>query len=326
LTYLGVAVALVAMAVYWPLSAASPVPRALAIDVVTIVFVAGLVAFAYRRSVSTWASWIPWTACGALVGAVAMGPLLIAPWLALSATAFAVTGVMIAPKRRLRLLRGLTIVMAAATFNFLLIYNGALGEDMRATPAEFGSTDFRVHSLLSDVAVHDVWVFHLNGGGEGRTLSDVQVAMADQSVAEVNTAVAGLVGVRMLLGRAFGWDDERHFDPSLSFVHRLTADDLALSQEEPGTSHGLFRTVYRFEREWLAEMMNVTAHAFFCMALEPSDDGYTLYWAIYVKDVGSVTKLYMSLIDPFRRLLVYPTSVGRLERKWAAEWSQEVSM
>lgn len=265
---------------------------------------------------------MPWTVCGALVGAAAMGPLLIAPWLGLAATVFAVTGVIAAPKRRLRLLRGLAIVMPAATFNFLLIFNRALREDMRVTPAEFGSTNFRVHSLLADVPVHDVWVFHLKGGGEGRTLGDVQAAMADQSVAEVNTAVAGLVGLRMLLGRAFGWDEERHFDPAASFVHRLTAEARARSQEEPGTSHGLFRTVYRFEREWLSEMMNVTAHAFFCMALEPGDDGYTLYWAIYVKDVGSVTKLYMSLIDPFRRLLVYPTSVGRLERKWAAKWSQ----
>lgn len=129
--------------------------------------------------------------------------------------------------------------------------------------------------------------------------------------------VAALVGLRMLAGRVFGWDDERHLDLSSSYIGRLSPEDRARSLEEPGTRHGLFRTLYRFENESLAELMNATAHAFFCVALEPSAAGYTLYWAIYVREVRPLTKLYMSIIDPFRRLLVYPTMVERIEQRWA---------
>lgn len=178
------------------------------------------------------------------------------------------------------MLRGLTAVLAAAALNFLIVYNRLLGEDVRAAPAEFLSKDFRVNTLLSDVPIHDVWVFHLQGGGDGRTLADVLALTAQQRPGDVNTMVAALVGLRMLAGGVFGWDAERHFDLSSSYISRLSPEDRARSLEEPGTRHGLFRTLYRFENESLAELMNATAHAFFCVALEPSADGYTLCWAI----------------------------------------------
>ena len=36
-----------------------------------------------------------------------------------------------------------------------------------------------------------------------------------------------------------------------------------------------------------------------------------------MREVRPLTKLYMSIIDPFRRLLVYPTMVERIEQRWA---------
>ena len=63
-------------------------------------------------------------------------------------------------------------------------------------------------------------------------------------------------------------------------------------------------------------MINRTVHAFLLFALEPAPNGHTLYWGIYVKPVSRLTPIYMALIDPFRRLLIYPQLIRRFETAW----------
>jgi len=70
------------------------------------------------------------------------------------------------------------------------------------------------------------------------------------------------------------------------------------------------------------EARNATVHAFIAAALRPRTDGYTLYAAIYVKPVGRITPLYMALIDPFRRLIVYPSLIRRIQAAWARGFLQ----
>ena len=52
-------------------------------------------------------------------------------------------------------------------------------------------------------------------------------------------------------------------------------------------------------------------------AFTPSPGGYTLYLAIYVKPVSRLTTLYMALIDPFRRLVVYPALGRHAQQRWS---------
>jgi len=125
-----------------------------------------------------------------------------------------------------------------------------------------------------------------------------------------NHAVRALFALRFAVGRAFGWDAERHDPPGVSYVHRLSEADRAQSQAAPGTRDGPFRVLYVFGNEAVYELRNATVHAFLALVLTPSPRGYTLYLAIYVKPVSRFTTLYMALIDPFRRLIVYPTLVG----------------
>jgi hypothetical protein len=42
-----------------------------------------------------------------------------------------------------------------------------------------------------------------------------------------------------------------------------------------------------------------------------------VYWAIYVLPVGWITPWYMRLIDPFRRLIIYPNVLREAQRRWA---------
>ena len=79
-----------------------------------------------------------------------------------------------------------------------------------------------------------------------------------------------------------------------------------------------FRVVYRFENEQLVELINRTAHAAAVSALVETTSTYRFYFAVYVRSVSRFTPLYMALIDPFRKLIVYPA----LLRSVSASWNQ----
>ena len=85
-----------------------------------------------------------------------------------------------------------------------------------------------------------------------------------------------------------------------------------------GTGEGLFRVVYRFENEQLLEVINRTAHAAAVSALVETTNSYRFYFAVYVRHVSRFTPVYMALIDPFRKLVVYPS----LLRTVCSSWNQ----
>ena len=79
--------------------------------------------------------------------------------------------------------------------------------------------------------------------------------------------------------------------------------------------------LYVFGEEALSELRNATVHAFVALALTPCPGGYTLYLAIYVKPVSRLTTLYMALIDPFRRLIVYPALGRQIQQRWSRTYA-----
>jgi hypothetical protein len=192
---------------------------------------------------------------------------------------------------------------------------------MQINPEEFKQKPLRAHALLADVPLHDVWKVDLPGGGAGRTLNDLQRLVKFSDLEQSNPIVDGLFRLRWLLGRWFGWDAKKHDSPVASYIHRLTLADRERSLVEPGGQDGPFRVVYRFENESLGEIVNGTVHAFALTALEPSTNGYTLYLAVYVKQVNRFTPFYMMLIDPFRRLFVYPAMIQRMKTAWASAYA-----
>jgi len=321
MTLLGSTVALAAAVASWPSSPYSSVSRIVVAEVVVLALAIAAVVGAGRAGQLDPPNWVLWVACGALLGAAVAGPVKLALWLVPAALAVGAAGVFAGLMGFGGALRRLGLAIAVLVINFVFLWSATTGGEPRITPEQFRAMDLRVNSFLADVPLHDVWVFHLDGGDEGLTLVDAQEIFADASPLEANTAVAALVGFRMFFGGLLGLDDEKYFDPSASYTSRLTEDDCAWTLEEPGTAGGLFRTVYAFENEQLAEMMNRTAHAFFCMAIEPGGEGYTMYWAIYVRETGGLTPVYMTLIDPFRRYIIYPAIVQTVERTWADRWN-----
>ena len=190
---------------------------------------------------------------------------------------------------------------------------------MRAEPSEFLRLELRCHSVLADVRLHDVWKITLLGGGPDRTMSDIR-ALASLRGSSPNLAVRGLFAFRRALGRRVGWDQQRDDWSAASYIHRLSDEDRERSAIAPGTREGAFRTLYLFPNEALAEVRNATVHAFLASALLARNGGYVLYWAIYVKPVGSLTPLYMTIIDPFRRFVVYPALIRQTQAAWSSAY------
>ncbi len=188
---------------------------------------------------------------------------------------------------------------------------------MRVTREEYERIDLRAHSLLADVPLHDVWVVELSGGGPGRTSVDRRGLLSLENLTAANAAVRFLFGIRAWLGRVFGWDREPLQASRESFLQRLSAADRECSLVPPGTPEGPFRVLFVSPREAISEIQNSTVHAFSVFALVECSSGYRLYWGIYVRPVGRITSWYMRLIDPFRRVIIYPAVLRYIRAAWA---------
>ncbi len=217
-----------------------------------------------------------------------------------------------------------SLVLLGIVFTFFAVRNTHVNK-MRVDPAEFRQKSLRVHGFLSDVPLHDVWLIRLEGGGSDRTVSDVLQVFSQGDVFQTNLAVRTLFAIRRGLGQLFGWDGSDQEDSSASYIARLSEAEASRSLDQPGTRGWLGRVVYTFEHEALLEVINATVHAFVLLALEPGSDGYRLYWAIYVKPVSWLTPIYMAVIDPVRRLVIYPALITHIESAWRAKWGLEIT-
>jgi len=148
------------------------------------------------------------------------------------------------------------------------------------SPKEFYALPLRVHAFLANVPLHDVWAVDLP-----RQSSRVTLA-------------------------------EFHRRPRKANAGRLTQEDRDRSSVEAGTRDGAFHFIYRFENEQLVELQNRTAHAAALSALAETADGYRYYFAVYVANVSWFTPIYMALIDPFRKWIVYPALLKNIRATW----------
>jgi hypothetical protein len=194
---------------------------------------------------------------------------------------------------------------------------------MRVDPREFRACPLRVHALLHDVPLEDVWAIRLPGGGAGRTIQDVRTVLS-AAVEAAPSVVRGLFRLRWRIGALLGWDKQRlAWATESSYAQRLSPADRAQSMIAPGTADGRFSLLYQFKDEQLSELRNATVHAFLSLSIRQTSDGYLAYLAVYVRPVHRFTRLYMRGITPFRRLVVYPAIIRKVQRAWAERYGGE---
>src|SRR5437763_790434 len=190
---------------------------------------------------------------------------------------------------------------------------------------EFEGLPLRVHPFLTEVPLHDVWSVDLPRWRAGVTLDeflrtannctlDTCGCSNSSALFTPSPLVRMLLNIRFFVGRIFGWDNE----PAtiVTFATRLTDADRSRSLIAPGTRDGFFHVVYRSENEQLVELINRTAHAAGLSALVEPATAYRFYFGVYVRRVSGFTPFYMALIDPFRKLIVYPSLLHGVRSRW----------
>jgi hypothetical protein len=197
---------------------------------------------------------------------------------------------------------------------------------------EFGRLPLRVHDFLAGVPLHDVWAIDLPRTRSGITLDEfLRTASARSQVGcdccENDSSGKGrlltrspvvrvLLNIRFFVGRLLGWDREPASTAWETFTTRLTTADRSRSLASAGTREGLFRVVYHFENEQLLELINRTVHAAALSAIVETANAYRFYFGVYVQNVGRFTPVYMALVDPFRKLIVYPSLLRSVRASW----------
>jgi len=185
--------------------------------------------------------------------------------------------------------------------------------------SEQTSRPWRIHELVRDFDLLDVWALPTPGGADdfprlveivasGDTNSDSRVAQA-------------LWAIRWKLGEVFGWDDVDPDDlPDWESLRDRLPQDLRDSPTGPEFAELPFEPVYLLDDEWAAEIANKTVHGVLHLSWVPDGHGaYRGQMSVYVKPNGLLGKAYLASIQPFRHLVVYPPMLRRLERVWQEE-------
>jgi hypothetical protein len=180
---------------------------------------------------------------------------------------------------------------------------------------EFERLPLRVHDLLAGVPLHDAWVVDLPRTRPGITLAEFSRTSGARPFTP-SPVVRALLNTRFFVGRHLGWDREPVATRWESFARRLTPADVAKSLVPPGTPEGPFRVVYSFTNEQLLEIVNRTVHAAALSALIETENAYRFYFGVYVCRVSRLTPVYMAVIDPVRRLIVYPSLLRSVRATW----------
>lgn len=186
---------------------------------------------------------------------------------------------------------------------------------------EFEQLTLFAHKFLEEVPIQSLYRLDLPGGRNGVTVLDIKEAVGfntEQLEASVVTKL--LFWLRGLLGRIFGWDEADDLAESVSFRPRLTAEQRARSLVEPGKKEGISRVLYCFENEFAAEIINKTVHCFWVMATDRTANGYALYMAVYVRKLNWFTPIYMALVGPMLKWIIYPALNKSVIRRWGETW------
>jgi hypothetical protein len=179
------------------------------------------------------------------------------------------------------------------------------------------SRPWRIHEIIPDFLLEDVWALPTPGGPDDFPLL-VEGAVSQDPSRGSSRAVRALWATRWKLGEIFGWDDP---DAGLgsrvpTLRDRLPAD-LRTAPTGPEFDALPFVPLYLLDDEWAAEIANKTVHGVMHLSWVPDGSGgYHGQIAVYVKPNGLLGSSYIAAIKPFRHLIVYPSMIRGVEREW----------
>jgi hypothetical protein len=188
---------------------------------------------------------------------------------------------------------------------------------MKLPNSEQTSRPWRIHDLVPDFHLLDVWALPTPGGPDD--FPRLVEIFASSDTAETPSAFArALWAIRWKLGEIFGWDDMEEDDmPAREMLRERLPADLHDAPTGPEFDALPFKPVYLLDDEWAAEVINKTVHGVMHLSWVPDGEGhYGGQMSVYVKPNGLFGRAYLAAIKPFRHLVVYPPMLRELERRW----------
>jgi len=190
------------------------------------------------------------------------------------------------------------------------------------------SRPWRIHEIVPDFTLEDVWALPVEGGAEDFPALLELAGSLDPASAE-SRATRFLWQLRDRLG---GWLDLGRVrvptggdaEPPVGRLPIPGTGETSLSGRLPdelrGTATDLdfgslpFAPLYRTDLEAAGEISNQTVHGVAHLAWVDRGEGrYQGQMAVYVKPRGRFGQVYMAAIKPFRYLIVYPALMRQFE-------------
>lgn len=186
---------------------------------------------------------------------------------------------------------------------------------MRLPNSAHTSQPWRIHELVADFRLEDVWAVRVPGE-PGDFPDAIRLITSLDPSRSSSLAVRRLFALRWKLGALLGLDDEESGIGSRvpTLRDRLPAELGA----KPGPPFQAlpFTSLYLLEDEFAAEIANRTMHGVMHIGLVRDEEGgYRGQMAVLVKPNGLLGHVYMAAIKPFRHLIVYPPMLEEFERK-----------
>jgi DMSO/TMAO reductase YedYZ molybdopterin-dependent catalytic subunit len=189
---------------------------------------------------------------------------------------------------------------------------------MRLPNTAHTSRPWRIHGLVPDFRLEDVWSLPTPGGPHD--FSRLVDGLASSDPSESSSHIARLLwALRWKVGELLGWDKpERGVGSRVRTLRERMPPDL---RQHPGPEFkgAPFSSLYQLGDELAAEIANETVHGVLHLGwVADGPRSYRGQMAVLVKPNGLLGEAYLAAIRPFRHLFVYPALIGQIERTWPA--------
>lgn len=187
---------------------------------------------------------------------------------------------------------------------------------------KFNRLPLKAHEFLCEIPLHSLDFIELKGGREQMTIAEIYNAAGLDEIGEVELSpiTKALFDVRGAIGKVMRWDDVPELVEEISYLPRLSEAERAVSLVPPGEVRGISRVLYCFENEMMLEIINKTVHCFWVLASEKTPGGYAVYNAVYVKKLNWRTPIYMTLVSPVLKTVIYPAIGKSIRLHWEREF------
>lgn len=188
---------------------------------------------------------------------------------------------------------------------------------MRLPDSAHAARPWRIHEIVPDFRLEDVWALPTPGGpGDFPRLVELAAGLDPSSSASL--PVRALFALRWRLGEILGWDEEGEgLGARVPSLRERLPPDLREAPPPPRPATLPFEPLYLLGDEFAAEIANGTVHGVLHLGWVPDGEGgWRGQMAVLVKPNGLRGRLYMAAITPFRYVLVYPALLREFGRAW----------